>query len=184
LRCKSLECLSICLCAVSASKAHVVVDVMRLIDVINVHDVTNENDVKCVTGVTHNGDVIRVHDVTSNEDVECVTDDSSNSDVMHVHDVTSCDDVKCVIGVTRVADVAFIARLEIWKKEKEISHYFFDSVCTSLILTQDGLDRHPEVSLHIAPLVDDGNPVDQGDWVHQVGKVDVRATNKPEPETS
>jgi hypothetical protein len=43
------------------------------------------------------------------------------------------------------------------------------------------LDRHPEVPLDVPPLVDDCNPVDEGDWVHQVRQVDVSTTHKSEP---
>ena len=67
-----------------------------------------------------------------------------------------------------------------WKR-RFFNYCFLFVLCTSYILTQDGLDRHPEVPLDVPPLVDDCNPVDEGDWVHQVRQVDVSTTHKSEP---
>ena len=54
-------------------------------------------------------------------------------------------------------------------------------VFTSITLTQDGLDSHPQVALNVAFLVDDGNTMDQRYWVHQIGQVFHSTANQSEP---
>ena len=54
-------------------------------------------------------------------------------------------------------------------------------ICCQLVLTQDGLHRHPQEPLHVALLVDDGDAVDERNGVHQVREVDEGAADQPEP---
>ena len=51
----------------------------------------------------------------------------------------------------------------------------------SLVLTEYSLHGHPEEALDVAPLVDDGDAVDQRHGVHQVREVDEGAPDQPEP---
>ena len=55
-------------------------------------------------------------------------------------------------------------------------------ICTSAVLTQDGLHRNPQEPPDVSLLVDDGDAVDQRDGVHQVREVDEGAPDQAEPE--
>ena len=51
----------------------------------------------------------------------------------------------------------------------------------SLVLTEYSLHGHPEEALDVAPLVDNGDPVDQRDGVGQVRQIHNRPAYSPEP---